>query len=441
LIPIHIRLFQQKIVHQDFRHDPKSCSQRGNSGFGREAISRRRRQTPEKENSMMNVSGKHYLTGEQVVISIAEGRITCIKGEGIQEQATPETVWVAPGFCDLQINGYGGCDFNIGAWGGANEVINDLDLLFALATRSGAALICPTITTNSATAICQALSRLAHKLDSDRRLALAVPGIHLEGPFIASEDGPRGAHPLEHVRDPDWDEFCRFQEAAGGRIRICTLAPERSGALEFIERLAASGVTVALGHTGAEPDVIRAAVRAGARLSTHLGNGAHSRIARHPNYIWEQLAHDELYATVIPDGHHLPASVLKCFARCKGAEHLALVSDAVSLGGLPPGLYAEGRYEVLPTGKVVLAGTPYLAGAGHLLDVCVPHMLRSTPLTLAEVVGCVSTVPARILGLEGRKGHLRPGYDADLTLFRLPQSGPLSIVETISGGESLYRQH
>ena len=97
-----------------------------------------------------------------------------------------------------------------------------------------------------------------------------------------------------------------------------SLAPERQGALSFIEKLTESGVVASLGHTGAEPEVIRDAVRAGARMSTHLGNGAHSQIRRHPNYIWEQLAHDELYAGVIADGHHLPASVVKSFARVKG---------------------------------------------------------------------------------------------------------------------------
>src|SRR5262249_8138444 len=157
-------------------------------------------------------------------------------------------------------------------------------------------------------------------LDSDADLAAAVPGLHVEGPYLSPEDGPRGAHPLEHIRPPDWDEFQRFLEAAGGRIRLLTLAPEAEAALPFIERLPAAGIVVAIGHTGADPETIHAAVRAGARLSTHLGNGAHSMIRRHPNYIWEQLACDDLTASVIADGHHLPASVLKCFARVKGAE-------------------------------------------------------------------------------------------------------------------------
>jgi N-acetylglucosamine-6-phosphate deacetylase len=388
----------------------------------------------------MQVCGKLCATGEIVTLTLAEGRIAGIRRGATEGAPGGSDVWLAPGFFDLQVNGYGGFDFNIRAWGEADEVSCDHGALFDCLVRSGTALFCPTITTNSREAMRQGLAALAQALNADRRLARAVPGVHVEGPYIASEDGPRGAHPLEHVRNPDWEEFQRFQEAAEGRIKLLTLAPELPGALTFIEQLTASGVVVALGHTGAEPEVVRDAVLAGARLSTHLGNGAHSMMRRHPNYIWEQLAHDDLYASVIADGHHLPPAVLKSFARVKGPERLALVSDAVSLGGLAPGVYARGRHEVLPSGKVVLAGTPYLAGAGHLLDTCLVNACRFTDLSLAQAVHCASAIPARILGLEAHKGHLKIGYDADLTLFRLKETGPLEVVATLCGGETVFRQ-
>lgn len=387
----------------------------------------------------MRIAGRLCETGDVVTLSVAEGRIAGFGPAMETADLGGPDVWLAPGFFDLQLNGYGGHDFNGGFWGGDANASNDLRFLFDKIAASGTALVCPTITTNGAAHISSCLSRLARTLDEDARLAKRVPGVHLEGPYLAAEDGPRGAHPLEHVRDPDWDEFQRFQEAAGGRIKICTLAPEREGALAFIEKLASSGVVVALGHTGACPETIRDAVQAGARMSTHLGNGSHSQIARHPNYIWEQLAHDGLYASVIADGHHLPPAVFKCFARAKGPDRLVLVSDAVSLGGLPPGIYSEGRHEVLPSGKVTLAGTPYLAGAGHLLDVCVANALRFSDLSLVQAVHCASTVPARILGLEGRKGRLQVGCDADITAFRVRESGPLEIVATVCAGEVVYR--
>jgi N-acetylglucosamine-6-phosphate deacetylase len=348
---------------------------------------------------------------------------------------------VSPGFFDIQINGYGGSDFNASAWGAREEVVHDPAAVFRKVARSGTALLFPTVTTNSAENIVAAMAALDRALNADATFGKAVPGIHLEGPYISSEDGPRGAHPLQWTRDPDWDEFQRFQEAAGGRIKLCTLAPERTGAIPFIEKLTASGVVVALGHTAATADILREAVTAGARLSTHLGNGSHAILPRHENYVFTQLADDDLYASLIADGFHLPAAALKVFARAKGPARTILVSDAVSLGGLPPGEYAGGRYAVLPTGKIVTAGTPYLAGAGYLLDTCIAHAVRTTDLTLPEAVACATAVPARLLGMEGRKGRLAVGYDADLTLFRAPETGPLEIVATLTGGKVAYQKN
>ncbi len=125
----------------------------------------------------------------------------------------------------------------------------------------------------------------------------------------------RGAHPQSQCRRPDWDEFQRLQEAAGGRIRLVTLAPELPGACDFIARLTASSGIAAIGHTAAHGDQIRAAADAGAGLSTHLGNGSHRMLRRHPNYLWDQMAEDRLVATVIADGHHLPPEVLKTIVR------------------------------------------------------------------------------------------------------------------------------
>lgn len=388
----------------------------------------------------MRVRGKRCDTGEVVTLTLSQGRIAGFNKDALDADLGGPNVWLSPAFLDLQVNGYGGYDFNLGAWGAEGEVSSELAPIFDLLARSGTAALCPTITTNSRDAIIGGLQAIAALVEQDRSLRHAVPGIHVEGPYISAEDGPRGAHPLEHVRNPSWDEFQAFQDAAGGLIRIVTLAPERPGALRFIEQLAAAGVVVALGHTGAEPEVIRDAVLAGARMSTHLGNGSHALIPRHSNYLWEQLACDALHASIIADGHHLPPSVLQTFVRTKGAERLVLVSDAISLGGLPPGRYANGVREVLPSGKVVVAGTPYLSGAGHLLDTCVARAVRHTDLTLAQAVRCATEVPARLLGLEGR-GELRVGADADLLLFRVPDEGPLEIEATLRAGEIVYKRH
>ncbi len=388
----------------------------------------------------MKISGRSSDSGEMITLTAESGRIVSIVSGFDEDALGGADIWVAPGFCDLQVNGYGGYDFNEAVWGNGQEVSSDLEPLFSKLAECGTALVYPTFITNSYDSIKIGLNRLAKLVESNDGIAAAVPGFHLEGPYISPVDGPRGAHPLEHVRYPDWDEFQRFQEAAVGRIKICTLAPELPGAIPFIEKLTLSGVTVALGHTGAEATILRDAALAGASMSTHLGNGAHSILPRHPNYIWEQLANDTLFASIITDGHHLPPSVAKVISRVKGTERLALVSDAVALGGLKPGRYADGRYEVLPGGKIVTVGTPYLAGAGHLLDVCVANALRFTDMSVSEAVRSVTAIPARILGTESIKGHLKVGYDADLTLFKVQDTGPLEIASVIRSGQVVYRK-
>ena len=410
----------------------------------------------------MRIAGRLCATGEEVVVTVEGDRIGSVElrggagGAGAgSEPGGPERepdlggpdVWVSPGFIDLQLNGYGGCDFNRDFWSDdGRDPRESISRIVAMAANAGTTQICPTICTNSREAMTAALRSLADARDADPDLRRAIPAIHVEGPWIASEDGPRGAHPLKHVRDPDWSEFEAFQDAAGGAIGLVTLAPERDGALILIEQLTDAGIVVGVGHTGASPTTIREAARAGGRLSTHLGNGAHAVMARHPNYIWEQLANDDLLASIIADGHHLPAAVVKCFARVKGPDRLILVSDAVSLGGRPPGIYDDGRHEVLPSGKVVLAGTPYLAGAGHLLDVCAANFLRFTRCGPAELAVAASVNPARLMGWPDRQ--IAAGCVADLTLFRLPTDpglggepetsgdtgAPLEIVATIRSG-------
>jgi N-acetylglucosamine-6-phosphate deacetylase len=271
-----------------------------------------------------------------------------------------------------------------------------------------------------------------------------VPGIHLEGPYISSEEGPRGAHPREHCRPPDWDEFQWLQDAARGYIRLITLSPEFPGVLDFVRRVVASGVLVSLGHTNATCDQIRAAVDAGAQMSTHLGNGAHAFIHRHANYLWEQLAEDRLTATLIADGHHLPPSVLKCLVRGKTPQRVVLISDITGIAGAvgtAAGPYEHaslGRVEILDDGRAVVAGQrEYLAGATQPLHVGVVNVMRLAGVTLSAAIDMASTRPAGLLDCPC--GRLTPGYAADLIQFHLPERGRgMQLVATVKAGACVY---
>jgi N-acetylglucosamine-6-phosphate deacetylase len=288
--------------------------------------------------------------------------------------------------------------------------------------------------TNSHAALQHGFSMLRRSCEEDKELARALPGFHLEGPYISAEDGPRGAHSRQHVRAPDWDEFQRLQEAAGGRIRLLTLAPETDGALPFIERVVEAGVVVALGHTGASPACIRAAIAAGARLSTHLGNGSHAMLPRHENYLWEQLAADELWASVITDGHHLPEAVVRCLLRVKTPARTILTCDASSLAGKPPGRYREWdqEFDILPGGKIIVAGTSFLAGSGVFTDQCVGNVIRMAGVTLAEAIAMATDRPRQLLGLPITR--LEAGHPADLVLFDWEPGQDFRVKATLIGG-------
>jgi N-acetylglucosamine-6-phosphate deacetylase len=377
----------------------------------------------------MLIRARHFTTAEPVEIAIDGGRITSV-GPPTDAPADASADWVAPSFFDIQVNGCHGISFNSEKLT-AEEIRRVADVCRAHGTGG----FCPTLITGSTAALTHGFSTLARACEADADLSRTMPAYHLEGPYIAAEDGPRGAHPREHVRPPDWDEFRRWQDAAGGRIRLVTLAPEHDGALRFIERLAAAGIVVSIGHTAASPECIRDAIKAGARLSTHLGNGAHGTLPRHPNYIWEQLAADELWASVIADGHHLPAAVLKSILRVKTPARTILISDASSLAGLPPGRYQiwGNEFEVRPEGKVVLPGTGFLAGAAVFLDACLSHIVRLGVAGLRDAVEMASERPRELLGLPVPGIH--DGADADLVLFDwAPNDGDMVIRTVVSGG-------
>ncbi|MEO7940113.1 MAG: hypothetical protein ABIR55_15910, partial [Burkholderiaceae bacterium] len=246
---------------------------------------------------------------------------------------------------------------------------------------------------------------------------------------IEPANGPRGAHPLAHVRPPSLEEFARWQSASGHVVGMVTMSPHWPQTVEYIAGLAAQGIHVALGHTQASADQINAAVSAGARLSTHLGNGSHAQMHRRHNALWPQLAHDDLSAAFIADGHHLSADQLKVMLRAKGLQRSLIVSDATALGGM-----AAGHYQASVGGPVILAadghltmddGTgQYLAGAALPLIAGLSTLVRHAGVSLSDALTLATVHPGRWVG--GR-GTLQPGASADLVRFewdgvaRVPQ--------------------
>jgi N-acetylglucosamine-6-phosphate deacetylase len=297
----------------------------------------------------------------------------------------------SPGFLDLQVNGFAGVDFNDPA-----TTVDDVHRALDVMRAHGVTRLLPTLITSSAERFGQC-AKLLFRAKSD-----AVAGIHLEGPYISPEDGPRGAHPREFAAPASIDDFKRRQDAAGGRILLVTLAPEVPGALPLIEYLRADGIRVAIGHTAASADVIRDAIKAGATLSTHLGNGAANMIPRHPNFIWEQLAADEMMASLIVDGHHLPPATVKTMIRAKTVRRTILVTDAIAAAGQPPGEYQLGGVKVRldQTGRVAVPGAPNLAGSALAMDRAVANTVRFAGVSIEDALAMASTNPAGYLGVK-----------------------------------------
>ena len=380
----------------------------------------------------MLLRGRDYRTLDPIELYMCEGLLAEVR-------SLPEPdndLILAPGLVDLQVNGFQGVDFNHFPFS-EQDVLNATHALW----QQGVTSFMPTVITAQPGEIAQALQRLASACEHYSDVALAVPGFHLEGPFLSPEDGPRGAHPREAICAPDVFMFESWQRAAQQRIRLLTLSPEWPQSSELIRHCVAQQVRVAIGHTSASAAQIHDAVLVGASLSTHLGNGAHLQLPRHPNYIWQQLAEDALAATLIADGDHLPAEVLKVFMRAKGEQAL-LVSDVTCFAGQPPGIYDSaigGRVQLSAEGRLSMADAPQLlAGSARGLLDGVNFLLRQKLAPLQQAIEMASIRPARQLDLPQQHG-LSPGAPADVLLLKPQPDGSVTLVACIKQGKKVWQ--
>lgn len=311
----------------------------------------------------------------------------------------PKT-YTGPGLADLQLNGYAGFDFNgeVEAWSA-----QELHRLRRRLRQRGVVMSLPTLVTRDADSMIARARRYAELVSSDEALAAAFPKLHIEGPFLSPIDGPRGAHPKRWCRTPaEMPDFLdRMIDAGGGRIALFTLAPELPGAIELIRRLAEKGICPSIGHSDATPADLEKAVAAGARMSTHLGNGSHQMLPRLDNYVQRQLADDRLSAGFIADGQHMPFCTLKNFLRAKTPARSILVTDATAAAEMGPGrhMLSGGMVEVTPEGRCSRPGEPNLAGSVLSLDRAVINVALHCDVTFEQAWAMASTAPARLVGL------------------------------------------
>ena len=300
-----------------------------------------------------------------------------------------------PGFVDLQVNGFVGIEF-----GDRTLTRAGIEKAFRAVLARGTAAFLPTLTTNLPETYRRNIPLVVEVMRSEEFKG-RVLGLHLEGPFISSQPGAVGAHDPAYVCPPDVAMLEELLDLGEGQVRLLTVAAEVPGVESLIRFARSRGVTVSIGHSlFSSADLMRAHA-AGARALTHLGNGLPNRLPRHPNPIWDGLAHDGFTAMIIADGHHLPASVVKTMARAKGAARLIVVSDCVSVAGLPPGEYdVLGNHAVLePSGRFYNPEKQCLVGSSATMTACMNFLASLNVFGLDDLVTVGFHNPLRLLGL------------------------------------------
>ncbi len=333
---------------------------------------------------------------------------------------------LGPGFFDIHIHGGAGLDV-------MRAATSELPRVGKFLATHGVTGYFPTTVAAPLDSTYAALGRLADAIEADQGASTngdpsARPlGIHLEGPFLSHKR--RGVHPPENLVEPTIEVFDRLWQAARGHVRMLTIAPEISGALEVIAEAARRGVCVSIGHSDAEMPIAQQAVKAGARHATHTFNAMRPLDHRDPGIIGEVLSDDRISADVIADGIHVAPAVVKLFLRSKGVERAVLITDAISATGMPEGRYQLGPIEVeVKDGKCTANGS--LAGSVLTMDRAVRNVTQFSNWSLREAVRAATLNPARAVGLSESYGVLARGARADFTV--LSPGG--EVVRTIVGG-------
>ena len=301
-----------------------------------------------------------------------------------------------PEWVDLQVNGYGGIDFN-----SEGLTVEQVCAVTRRLAEDGTAYYLPTFVTGDPAVVLANIRTVAAARRAFPECRDRILGIHLEGPFISPEPGAVGTHPIEWVRPPDISLFDQYAEAADGAVKLVTVAAEIEGMPAFVKALTEQGVAVSLGHQlAATPDEIAPCIRAGAKAFTHLGNGIPNLIPRHDNIIMTALAEDRASVMFIPDGHHLPDTMLKVYCRAVPIERLIAVSDAQYPAGMPPGDYrvcgADARLE--PDGLLWNPARNCLVGATAPMAKMMTLLRERIGLTDRELCLIGIENPLRLIG-------------------------------------------
>ncbi|MGC1907951.1 MAG: N-acetylglucosamine-6-phosphate deacetylase [Candidatus Acidiferrum sp.] len=343
------------------------------------------------------------------VIEAVGSRADLSLPESAIEVAAPDQIAI-PGFVDVHIHGAGGRD-----------VMEGTDEALATVTRTvakrGTTSIVATTVTASPDDICRSVEGIARFMTTQHRTEetrAEILGVHYEGPFISA--ARRGVHPKEWVTLPTADLLDRIVNAAAGNARILTIAPELFGAIPCIDAARNAGIVVAMGHTDATYEQARVAIAHGVHHAVHVYNAMRPFSHRDSGVIGAVLTSPEVSAELIADGVHVEEAAMRLLLQAKGAGCVILVSDGISATGMPDGQYSLGKFEVTVADGVARNSEGKLAGSTLTLDRALRNIV-AMGWSLSDTVRMLTANPAKLLGLEFKKGALRTGADADIVLL------------------------
>lgn len=334
---------------------------------------------------------------------------------------------VAPGFVDVHVHGAGGHD----VMSSTPEALTTI--AGTVARRGTTSLVATTVTAppDETRRCLEGISRfILSPANRNADVSAEILGIHLEGPFISPMR--RGVHPAGAIADPSVTLLDRYLDAAGGTVKILTLAPEIPGALDLVERGYAKGLVVALGHTDATYQQAHTAIFRGARHAVHVFNAMRPFSHRETGVLGAVLTDPSVTAEVIADGVHVDDPAIRLLLAAKGTDLVLLVSDGTAATGMRDGSYRLGTFDVTVSDGICRNREGKLAGSTLTLDRAVQHMVR-LGVPVIEAIRMATYNPARRIGMEARKGTVAPGADADLVLL----TPELKIANVFARGVSL----
>jgi N-acetylglucosamine-6-phosphate deacetylase len=347
------------------------------------------------------ISGKTLVIEENLILGIESGEFNPVAGDKVIDVSGD---WIVPGMIDLHVHGAFGYD----TMDATPEAVSAMALFFA---RHGVTSFLPTTLSASPDSITKAVRNIAnYQTQNDGAQCL---GVHLEGPYL--NPAYRGAQPEHQLRDADPSEYEDWLRS--GVVKLVSIAPERSGAIAFIQQGVKQGIEFAVGHSGATYAQVIEAADCGLRQATHTFNGMAGLHHREPGTLGAVLTDDRIYAQVIADGVHAHPAAVSLLVRVKGQERTILVTDAIRATGLEDGDYALGDGLIFVENGISRTNSGGLAGSTLMMDKAIRNIIAFTGISFQEAIYMATTTPALAMGIYGEKGVIRPGADADIAVF------------------------